>query len=230
MSVTFFDQKNGQRLDTRNVEKVDSDDNSLCCVRALAVSCHRIATYDHPCPILQRNICLFQKRNKAFTNITSALALKMLRSGTEKMGFDALGFYPNQVGTHSIRSGGAMAYFLLPELSDSAVMFKGRWKSTAFLSYIRPQVDQCMKGHASKIVANRHWYNVPALDPTQIAGIAWGNNSITSVGGGSLLDDARLLKDEQQKEKVKVRPAAKRSKQRPSIKVDGGRERARRLV
>ena len=123
-----------------------------------------------------------------------------------------------------------MAYFLLPELSDSAVMFKGRWKSTAFLSYIRPQVDQCMKGHASMIVANRHWYNVPALNPTPIAGIDWGNNSISTIDGGSLLGDVRLSRSEQQKEDDNVSPTAKMEKQRPSIWFDGGRERARRLV
>lgn len=216
VSVTFFDQKNGHRLDTRNVESVKGD-TSLCCVRSLAETCRRIANYNHPTPILERPLCMFQNMDESFTDVTSTYALRLLRNGTDKMGFDTLGFRPCEVGTHSIRSGGAMDYFLLPELSDTAVMFKGRWKSTAFMRYIRPQVDQFMAGHATKIVNNGHWFNIPSLDPNLTSNIAWGKNS-SIVFGGDSSQDTRL----------EGARSSHLSKKRPSLGVYGGRERTRR--
>ena len=83
------------------------------------------------------------------------------------MGAIKLGFEPEEIGTHSIRSGGAMAYYLLPTMSDSQVMFSGRWKSLAFLRYIWSQVDRFHSGWSTQIVQNPHFRNIPSLDPSQ---------------------------------------------------------------
>lgn len=45
-----------------------------------------------------------------------------------------------EIGTRSIRSGAAMALALQGGNSDKKIMMLGRWKSVAFLDYIRPQV------------------------------------------------------------------------------------------
>ena len=84
------------------------------------------------------------------------------------MGFEKLGFRPEEIGTHSIRSGGAMAYYLLPGMSDSQVMFFGRWKSQAFLNYIRAQVDRFHSGYSTQIVQQPHFRLIPALAPDQV--------------------------------------------------------------
>ena len=217
VSVTFYDQKNGQKIDTRNVDRVQGA-RDLCCVRALAETCQRIAKYKHPKAILERNICTFQNQNGTFIDITSRFALKLLRSGTERMGFERLGFGPKEVGCHSIRSGGAMAYYLLPGMSDTKVMFKGRWKSTAFMKYIRPQVDQFMEGHATKIVENKHWYNIPSLDPSQISNIDWRNNA-DMVDGGAMINDVRLVGAPEGTESVEmgVNGRTWKSKKRPLL-------------
>jgi hypothetical protein len=74
------------------------------------------------------------------THITSKFTRDLLRhtchiyGGKDKFGFD-----PSDIGNHSIRSGAAMALFLMNYHSDR-IMILGRWKSTAFLIYIRPQV------------------------------------------------------------------------------------------
>ena len=86
-----------------------------------------------------------------------------------------------------------MAYYLLPELSDTAVMFFGRWKSLAFLKYIRTQVDRFHKGHSTKIALQSHFFTVPSLDPAQIKTLTWGNDN-KLVDGASSFRDARLLK------------------------------------
>ena len=84
------------------------------------------------------------------------------------MGFAKLGFRPEEIGTHSIRSGGAMAYNLLPGMSDSQVWFFCRWKSLAFLNYIPSQVDRFHSGYSPQIVNNPHFRLIPALDPAQV--------------------------------------------------------------
>ena len=61
-----------------------------------------------------------------------------------------------------------MAYYLLPGMSDSQVMFFGRWKSLAFLNYIRSQVDRFHSGYSTQIVRNPHFRLIPDLDPAQV--------------------------------------------------------------
>ena len=68
------------------------------------------------------------------------------------MGFVKLGFRPEEIGTHSIRSGGAMV-----GMSDLQVMFFGRWKPLAFLNYIRSQVDRFHSGFSTQIVKSPHF-------------------------------------------------------------------------
>jgi hypothetical protein len=80
-------------------------------------------------------VCLFNG-----SQITSSFTRKLLRKtcdvfgGKEKFGFD-----PKDIGNHSIRSGAAMALFLMDH-HPTKIMILGRWKSEAFMDYIRPQV------------------------------------------------------------------------------------------
>ena len=56
-------------------------------------------------------------------------------------GFEVFGVNPDELGNKSIRSGAAMALVLSDKnYSNSKIMILGRWKSTAFMKYIRPQV------------------------------------------------------------------------------------------
>ena len=49
------------------------------------------------------------------------------------------GFSSQDIGTRSLRSGAAMALFLAGH-PPANIMLLGRWRSTAFLQYIRPQI------------------------------------------------------------------------------------------
>ena len=63
-----------------------------------------------------------------------------LRAVVVLIGTDTLGFGKDDIGLHSLRSGGAMAMFLsgIPVVTIQRV---GRWSSEAFLEYIREQVE-----------------------------------------------------------------------------------------
>jgi hypothetical protein len=68
------------------------------------------------------------------------------------IGEDILGITKNDIGLHSIRSGGAMAMFL-SGTSVVIIMRVGRWSSEAFLEYIREQVENFTTGVSQNMLA-----------------------------------------------------------------------------
>jgi hypothetical protein len=62
-----------------------------------------------------------------------------------------LGIRRSEIGTRSIRSGAVMVMYLagVPVFS---IMLIGRWSSTAFLRYIRKQIQEFLQGISSKMI------------------------------------------------------------------------------
>jgi hypothetical protein len=133
VTVRFEAQKNREKCDVRTQRS--TGDYVLCPVRRLAravIRCHRsnlLVSVNTP-------ICLFNG-----SQITLSFTRKLLRrtcdvfGGKERFGFDPL----KDIRNHSIRSGAAMALFLMGH-HPTKIMILGRWKSEAFMDYIRPQV------------------------------------------------------------------------------------------
>ena len=71
-----------------------------------------------------------------------------------------LGFISKEVGTHSIRSGGAMA-LCLAKVETYIIKIIGRWKSDSFMKYIRKQVQQFTSGITERMVQIEHFNHVP---------------------------------------------------------------------
>ena len=178
------------------MDRSTASNTALCPVRAGASTIQRIASYTHPKPILNRPICFYISRTGASCDLSSSHAINTLRIGAAQMGSEVLGFKPEEIGTHSIRSGGAMAYYLLDKTDSTAVMFFGRWKSTAFLHYIRSQVDTFWKGHSTNIVENAHFHTVPDLDPNIVSALRWSVGDLSCSGGSPPFNDPRLTKSE----------------------------------
>ena len=80
-------------------------------------------------------------RNNRMEHITSEEMIEALQAAVIAIGEELLGIKAEEVGTHSIRSGSAMAMFL-GECPVYTIMMIGRWSSDAFLRYIRKQVEQ----------------------------------------------------------------------------------------
>ena len=80
------------------------------------------------------------------------------------MGKGALGFTKDDVGLHSIRSGGAMAMFLAGTRTI-IIMRIGRWSSEAFLEYIREQVEQFTLGVSKNMLRFEHFNTTESEDP-----------------------------------------------------------------
>ena len=64
-----------------------------------------------------------------------------LEAGVAAVGYDKLGIAAGEIGTHSIRSGAAMAMYL-GECPVYTIMMIGRCSSDVFLRYIRKHVEQ----------------------------------------------------------------------------------------
>jgi hypothetical protein len=77
--------------------------------------------------------------NDARKLVTASFLAAELKAAATRIGEEVLGFPPDDIGTHSIRSGAAMAIYLAGA-SVFTIMLIGRWSSDAFLGYIRRQV------------------------------------------------------------------------------------------
>ena len=91
--------------------------------------------------------------------MTTAITQAVIDTGLCKQGIT-----PNDVGSHSLRVGGAMA-LKLNGISDTTIKKAGRWTSMAFLQYIHNQIghlsaglSQAMKkGPFRNIAGMQHW-------------------------------------------------------------------------
>ena len=86
-------------------------------------------------------LCTLFNNNKNNTyQLSDTFTLQLLRSCFTRFGGSStFGFTPSQIGNRSLRSGAAMALFLMDH-HPHKIMILGRWLSEAFLDYIRPQV------------------------------------------------------------------------------------------
>lgn len=87
-----------------------------------------------------------------------------LRASASVFGESKLGFKIKDIGTHSIRSGAAMAMYL-DEVPVYTIMLIGRWSSDAFLRYIRKQVEQFSHNVSRRMIKNQFFMHVPDLAP-----------------------------------------------------------------
>ena len=136
VTVTFTFQKTELRNEKRTQHR--SQDPLLCPVRSLSSLVNRIlATV--PSADGSTHINTMHLDGATFSLTISFLLDKIRNSCTLGGGMTTFGFTASEIGTKSIRSGAAMALFLMRH-SPTRIQILGRWKSDAFLAYIRPQV------------------------------------------------------------------------------------------
>ena len=98
------------------------------------------------------------------TLISSQKILHHIQTTVKIIGKDNLGFKSNKIGCHSIRSSFAMFLYIQRVLPDR-IMLQGRWKSDAFLLYIRPQVAMFSRGLSAAITNDKNiFFTVPDIN------------------------------------------------------------------
>ena len=145
LSITFISQKNDEKDQTITMHRNGA---KLCPVRIWAGLVLRVLQYPGGSLDLPANTISIQ--NKTIL-ITSKEILDHIRATVTVLGSDKLGFGPNEVGCHSIRSSFAM-FLYLQDVRTDRIMLQGRWKSDAFLLYIRVQVVAFSRGLSRAII------------------------------------------------------------------------------
>ena len=88
----------------------------------------------------------------AFKTTISDDVVAAVRSAVIALNLSASGFSPDMVGSHSLRSGGAMA-MKLNGIDRDTIRKIGRWSSDTFLMYIHEQIAHLSSG-VSRAMAN----------------------------------------------------------------------------
>ena len=154
--VTFENQKNGEKHESVTIH--NTDDKVLCPVISWASTVKRILSYPGASCDSPINTYVAGKKNFQFTSNNMIAAL---RTSVQSMPEANLGFVASEIGTHSIRSGGAMAMCLIKE-SDFMIKLLGRWKSDSFLKYIRKQIKQLSQHISKRMLTVEHFNHITA--------------------------------------------------------------------
>ena len=136
IAITFETQKNGRKNNT--VTQWATRHSTLCPVFQWASLVQRIRSYPNTDENSDVSTIFHHGR---IHHITSKIVTNALRDGVTAIGSGKLRIDPSEVGTHSIRSGSAMAMYL-GGVPVFAIQIIGRWSSDAFMRYIRKQIEE----------------------------------------------------------------------------------------
>jgi len=186
MSITFEFQKKEIRNDTISHQCLGDKLGSgeMCPVRAVIEIVLRIVAYDFlPDKLSYTQINYIEFDGKGFL-IPSLMILLRIHHAVSTLGHPVLGFHPEEVGTHSNCSGGAMGMFL-SGTPVYTIMLMGRWSSDAFMRYVRKQVLSLSHGIAAKMFTYKQFYTVPDFVHTASDRDLrhHSNNNLATTGG-----------------------------------------------
>ena len=162
VTITFESQKNNESFESITMHRTPAGD-PLCPVTIWANLVTRVLSYSGTGPDTPVNTFLF---NGALRQVSSRTILLKLRAAVTIIGEELLGFSASEIGTHSIRSGAAMAMYL-DNVPIFTIMLIGRWKSDAFLNYIRRQVEQFSHNVSTRMLSHIDWFTTPSFQPLQ---------------------------------------------------------------
>ena len=169
VDITFEYQKNDQRNDSVGMYRVTIG-TDFCPVIIWANIVTRIWSYEGTTMDTKINTAVYtnSKGKKICTEISSWRVRSKIRATVDAIGKENLGFDSSDVGCHSIRSGAAMALYLghVPVLT---IMIIGRWKSDAFLRYIRKQVALFSENLTDRMLEVDSFFTTPDFDRIQQA-------------------------------------------------------------
>ena len=160
LAITFEMQKKDDKNDTIHHEA--TRDQIMCPIQAAAELVRRIRSYPNTNDDTPISAVLIGAR---ITHVTGIQVANVLKDTVRAIGKDVLNINADEIGTHSLRSGAAMAMFLAG-LPVYLIMLMGRWSSDAFLRYIRKQEEQFSHNVSSKMIENMFHRYIPTLSTT----------------------------------------------------------------
>lgn len=132
VKIIFPNQKNMEKMEPV-IRSRAKESSKLCPVRAWGAIFDRISGYKGTTGKTTVNTV---EINGKLMKIDSATIRERIRMAVKAIGEKKLGFTAKEIGTHSIRTTYATLLFLR-NVDPITIQIGGRWKSTAFLKYIR---------------------------------------------------------------------------------------------
>jgi hypothetical protein len=130
------------------------------------------------------------------TAVTSRQVINSLKDAVSSIGEQELNIEVWEIGTHSLRSGAAMAMFM-EGCPIYLIFLIGHWSSDAFLQYIRKQVEQFSHNVSSRMIKQMFTRYIPPqystvsnMDPRQRNNP--NNDKTWRIVGGDASRQARL--------------------------------------
>ncbi len=155
--VTFNCQKREDKHNT--VTQESSRDSVLCPVRFVAGLVRRIWSYKRTDSSTWISTYI---SNTIIEHVQSMQVINALHNVVGAIGKTRLGITKNKIGTHSIRSGGAMAMYR-GECSLYTIMLISWWSSNAFLWYICKQVMEFSHKVFRKMIQFKTDHHIPTF-------------------------------------------------------------------
>jgi hypothetical protein len=145
VTICLANQKNGHK--NAILHHTSSKDATIDPVRAAAILIYALRNKPGVTPIGSFTDAQQQTQHISAEEIRSAVHI-----GATHDNLAAHGYTLARIGTHSIRSGGAM-HLKLAGYDNDIIQKLGRWSSNTYLHYIQTQIGQLTTGVAQRMAA-----------------------------------------------------------------------------
>jgi hypothetical protein len=145
VTICLENQKNG--IKNAVLHHTCSADNVLDPVRSAAVLISELGGLPPTTPLGS-----FNDENRKLQQVTAAEIRSAIQIGATHDNLVAQGYSLDRIGTHSLRSGGAM-HLKLAGYDHDIIKKLGRWSSNTYLVYIQTQIGQLTAGVAQRMAA-----------------------------------------------------------------------------
>jgi hypothetical protein len=152
-TMNIDNQKNGKRNQSVHHE---AKQGNTCPVKALIRRLHHISSNTSSKHTIISTYFTQHKAGKVLraTDINSAIKAAVIQLNLRQYGF-----HPDQISSHSLRAGGAMALHLNHQ-SSATIRLMGRWSSDTFLDYIHSQIAAFSTGLSTAMSTNILFNNI----------------------------------------------------------------------
>ena len=105
---------------------------------------------------------------RGLRSVSASNIINVIRAETQQVGASRLGFSPEDVGTHSLHSGGTMVMHIA-NFPDRTLMAIDRWRSLWFMVYIQHQILSFSSGVSVKMIQQPWFWHLwaPCHPPRQ---------------------------------------------------------------
>ena len=177
VSITSKTQKNDRKDNT--ITQWATNHILLCPVKQWSNIIKQIRLYPG---VSETTLMSAVFNHRRISHITQKQVTDALRDGVKTYGKSKLQIKSKDVGTHSIRSGAAMAMYL-GGLSVYAIQLIGRWSSNSFMKYLRKQIKEFTLGVSMKMLTMQVFCHVPSHAITNPKRTEYGLTALMMLGG-----------------------------------------------